>query len=254
MCFGFESSMNIHSLIQMIILLDECRKVEDLFRNWEAGVTIYGFGFYSLIQHSRLAEESHQIVLGEKWPVGWSQLYSAKRFSLVDPVLRYLSHAQRPFRWSESRLAMRRKAYSRRLERMIADAASYGLHDGYVFPIYGRQGLLAHMTVCGKPVELSPAETALFDAAARTAFWRLMRLKGEVEDLDGASPDDAHLTRREMEILRYLADGMTSGEISQILKISAHTVDWYMNGLQTKLNAKNRQQAVARAFRNGLLT
>jgi LuxR family transcriptional regulator len=57
-----------------------------------------------------------------------------------------------------------------------------------------------------------------------------------------------------MEILHYLAEGMTSMEISKHLKISNHTVDWYMNGLQDKLRAKNRQQAVALAFRYGLIT
>ena len=62
------------------------------------------------------------------------------------------------------------------------------------------------------------------------------------------------LTRREMEILHYLAEGLTSVEISKVLKISNHTVDWYMNGLQQKLKAKNRQQAVALAFRHGLVT
>jgi LuxR family transcriptional regulator len=65
---------------------------------------------------------------------------------------------------------------------------------------------------------------------------------------------DTRMTRREMEVLNYLADGLTSNEISKILKISNHTVDWYMNGIQDKLNAKNRQHVVALSFRLGLVT
>ena len=62
------------------------------------------------------------------------------------------------------------------------------------------------------------------------------------------------LTRREMEALSYLADGMTSNEIARILSISNHTVDWYMNGIQEKLNARNRHHAVALSFRLGLIS
>ena len=63
-----------------------------------------------------------------------------------------------------------------------------------------------------------------------------------------------HLTRREMEVLNFLADGMTSPEIARVLSISNHTVDWYMNGIQEKLKARNRQHAVALSFRLGLIS
>ena len=57
-----------------------------------------------------------------------------------------------------------------------------------------------------------------------------------------------------MEALNYLADGMTSHEIARVLKISNHTVDWYMNGIQEKLKAKNRHHVVALSFRLGLIS
>ena len=79
-------------------------------------------------------------------------------------------------------------------------------------------------------------------------------MRGEAEALDSPTLMETPLTRRELEILHYLADGMTSIEISKLLSISNHTVDWYMNGIQDKLKAKNRQQAVALAFRYGLIT
>jgi hypothetical protein len=38
-----------------------------------------------------------------------------------------------------------------------------------------------------------------------------------------------------METLEYLGYGMTSNEMGATLGLSAHTVDWYMNGIQDKL-------------------
>ena len=110
------------------------------------------------------------------------------------------------------------------------------------------------MTLGGKPVDLSPVEMTLFDAVAKKAFWRLLELRRETGTLDEATQVDTRMTRREMEVLNYLADGLTSNDISKILKISNHTVDWYMNGIQDKLRAKNRQHVVALAFRLGLIT
>jgi LuxR family transcriptional regulator, quorum-sensing system regulator SdiA len=75
---------------------------------------------------------------------------------------------------------------------------------------------------------------------------------GQTHPLDAL--DDIKLTHREMESLHYLADGMTSPEIAAVLEISNHTVDWYMNGIQQKLKAKNRHHAVALAFRLGLVS
>jgi len=56
-----------------------------------------------------------------------------------------------------------------------------------------------------------------------------------------------------MEVLSLLADGMTSNEIARELQISSHTVDWYINVIQEKFGAKNRQHVIAMAFRLGLV-
>jgi LuxR family transcriptional regulator len=47
---------------------------------------------------------------------------------------------------------------------------------------------------------------------------------------------------------------MTSPEMGKELSISSHTVDWYINGIQRKLHARNRQHAIALAFRYGLIS
>lgn len=78
-------------------------------------------------------------------------------------------------------------------------------------------------------------------------------MRNEAEALERGLEVDIQMTRREMEILNYLAEGLTSMEISKLLKISNHTVDWYMNGIQDKMKAKNRQNIVALAFRYGLI-
>ncbi|KQV73060.1 LuxR family transcriptional regulator [Rhizobium sp. Root1220] len=246
--------MNIHYLIQLLVVLEECRKPEAVVNELAHVIRSYGFEYYGLLRHSRPNAEHSNLPLAAHWPEKWPQNYLLKKYALIDPTVRYLAYAQRPFRWRDSLAAFRKDPHHRRMEQMMADAQGYGLKDGYVFQIQGRNGILGNMSISGSPVELSPVEISLLGAVAQKAFWRLLELGGEALAVENVSSIDARLTRREMEILQFLAEGMTSVEIGKLLKISNHTVDWYMNGLQDKLKAKNRQHAVAVAFRHGLIT
>lgn len=62
------------------------------------------------------------------------------------------------------------------------------------------------------------------------------------------------LTKREREVLELAAGGKTTGAIARELVVSPHTVVTHRRSLFTKLNATTMPQAVAAAFRAGLLT
>jgi DNA-binding NarL/FixJ family response regulator len=61
------------------------------------------------------------------------------------------------------------------------------------------------------------------------------------------------LTRREREVLRLLADGLSNEEIGKRLYISAETVRTHVRKAMAKLDADTRTQAVARALRDRLI-
>jgi DNA-binding CsgD family transcriptional regulator len=62
------------------------------------------------------------------------------------------------------------------------------------------------------------------------------------------------LTDREKECLLWAAEGKTSWETAQILHISERTVIFHLQNATRKLNAANRQNAIARAVVMGLIT
>jgi DNA-binding NarL/FixJ family response regulator len=64
---------------------------------------------------------------------------------------------------------------------------------------------------------------------------------------------DALLSPREIEILQLMAQGMTNTEIADSLFVSAATVKDYVRNVMTKLEARNRVDAVTRAVRRGLI-
>ncbi len=61
------------------------------------------------------------------------------------------------------------------------------------------------------------------------------------------------LTRRERDVLRLLADGLSNEEIGARLFISAETVRTHIRKAMDKLGADTRTQAVARALRDQLI-
>jgi DNA-binding NarL/FixJ family response regulator len=61
------------------------------------------------------------------------------------------------------------------------------------------------------------------------------------------------LTTREHEILQLLAQGLSQKEMAQQLYLSPKTVNTYVDRLYEKLDVHSKTQAVALAFRRGLL-
>lgn len=61
------------------------------------------------------------------------------------------------------------------------------------------------------------------------------------------------LTAREMDVLKLLADGLTNKEIARRLSVSPHTVKAQIHSLQSKLDARDRRDAVLKARLNGLI-
>src|SRR5688572_12380061 len=63
----------------------------------------------------------------------------------------------------------------------------------------------------------------------------------------------AKLTKRELEVLRLLADGLRQDEIAERLFISRKTVGTHVANILRKLGVHSQIQAVALAFREELL-
>src|SRR4051794_8614825 len=55
---------------------------------------------------------------------------------------------------------------------------------------------------------------------------------------------DKHLTAREIEIIRFIADGLTNHEIADKLFLSTVTVDTHRKNMLAKLNLKNTASLV----------
>ena len=101
-----------------------------------------------------------------------------------------------------------------------------------------------------EPHELAGAVTVLLSDAihlrARTAR------NGAAPD-PTPSPEAALLTPRELEILRFAAEGRSNAEIARTVWVTEQTVKFHLSNIYRKLNVPNRASASRWAHRHGLL-
>jgi DNA-binding NarL/FixJ family response regulator len=67
-------------------------------------------------------------------------------------------------------------------------------------------------------------------------------------------PDlEPRLTRREIEIVRCIAEGRTVGQIAEVLTVSGHTVTNHLGSVYRKFGIRNRVEVLKLAVSNGIL-
>jgi len=88
-------------------------------------------------------------------------------------------------------------------------------------------------------------------AAAVTAAGGSLELLGSRA---AARHSHAGLSRRELEVMRLVAQGLTNREIAEQLVLSTRTIDMHVRSILVKLRCRTRTEAAGRAAQLGLLT
>ena len=69
-------------------------------------------------------------------------------------------------------------------------------------------------------------------------------------DMDGIIEP---LSKRELEVIKLIAEGLSNKEVAQKMHITVRTVKYYTTGIYTKLGVRGRAQAAVKAQDLGLL-
>ncbi len=72
-------------------------------------------------------------------------------------------------------------------------------------------------------------------------------------DGEARKNDRARLSKREMEVLLHVKNGLRNPEIAENLSLSTKTVENHVRSILQKLDAKNRTEAVVIALRLGII-
>ena len=133
------------------------------------------------------------------------------------------------------------------------ESQSAGLCFGWAQSSLDAVGVGGMLSLARSYDAVSPKELALQEVKMRwlvnISHLALSRLF--VSELVKESQPD--LTLREVEVLKWTADGKSSNEIADLLSISENTVNFHIKNSVAKLRTANRTAAVVRAAMLGLL-
>lgn len=123
----------------------------------------------------------------------------------------------------------------------------FGIVRGAYFPVHDVAGARGAVSFAGSSAMFSHQQMMELMYISIHVFQRL----SEIRNLE-IRPADL-LSDREIDCLNWTSAGKTSAEIADILGLSEHTVNHYLNRAARKLDSVNRTQAVAKALRLGLI-
>ena len=183
-----------------------------------------------------------------EFPEGHFETYLAEEWDKVDPILAYTAMATRPFCWDD---VASRMQFSRDQTALLDECKRVGVHSIIVAPFPNPNGGCDIVGVSRRhPDQPDRARIAILQAICAQTWCRYA-------DLAGGAVGNGHremaLTDRELEILKWVKDGKSNSEISEIMGLSVKTIEYHVGNILKKLGAANRTTAVVIAIKHRLL-
>jgi DNA-binding CsgD family transcriptional regulator len=183
----------------------------------------------------------------EGFPDAILERYKRENLFLIDPIPAYAQKSSFPFRWADiGRLTVLKPDQI----QLMRDFRDSGLVNVYAFQVFGpgsRNGVFG--------LGLNNPSEVLKPATTREIHWfcQLVHLQF-CETIDRQAPEIAGLSRREREVLEWVARGKSNADIATIMGVSSHTVDAYLRRVFLKLGTTDRVTAAIRGAGSGLIT
>lgn len=185
-------------------------------------------------------------------PTAWAARYSAKNYFTIDPIFQ----EDAPYFRSDTNGVVRNLQEDANacpaVAELLQDAGKHGLGNVLIgVSARNAKGVAGCTLFCFQSDE---ADIEQFVAKLRP---RLLSLSGIIHNTLCGCKDTGSaatlLTPREVDCLRWAANGKTDGEIAEILSIARWTVVTYLQNAKIKLNCSNRTSAVATALSLGII-
>jgi LuxR family quorum-sensing transcriptional regulator LasR len=179
----------------------------------------------------------------------WRERYDADRLAYVDPTVSHCVTSSLPIVWHPETFC------SPSQRALYEEACGYGIRSGVTLPIHGPGGEFGVISFASDALPNRQFEQ---DAVVALPLLALIRDYAFESALHLATPAPTaevapRLTRRELEVLKWVMAGKSSWEISRITSCSEATVNFHMANVRQKFNVNTRQQAVVKAIALGLI-
>lgn len=228
--------------------LEGAKTCDDLRVEMKKFATLMEFDHfvYALTINAPSLKQQHYLLNG--FPPEWCERYIKGGYFEVDPVVRHAQTTSLPAIWTEEMF------HDGQHEQFWEEARAFGLNCGLSFAVRDQPGVMGIFSIArDKPLDLAALDMAALIGRAQMFASMLHHAVARIELPKLLPEQNAILTSRERECLRWSADGKTAWEIGHILNIAERTVVFHVNNVIKKLGAANKTQAIVRAIALKLL-
>ena len=210
----------------------------------EEAVKSLGFDYVFYNLKTALPLSNPKNIIHTTYPSKWADQYIENNYALTDPCVQRALSSLQPFVWDQKLLSENPKLWS--------ESSAFGINYGCTQSSCDINGVRGVLSLSRKELPLSEEE---FQAKAMKINWLTHTAHIEFSKFASQlqSNSSAKLSKREVTVLRWTADGKTSNEIAQILGISERTVNFHIANAISRLNVTNKTAATIRATLLGLL-
>ena len=215
------------------------------------------FGFDSFmygVAISPLPDNDSCIYAFTTLPVEWVIRYDQKAYIEIDPRIADAWDRTMPVIWDQATMRGRGPA----VDAFLDDAMAHGVASGVCMPLPDALGTRRIVVFNSATPELSSARRQqiardLGDMLVFANYFHEIFMRAVVAKQIPPKAVGMRLSAREIECLRLAASGFTTEIIAKKLGIAARTTQFHFDSIRSKLGATNRQEAIARALREGLI-
>lgn len=184
----------------------------------------------------------------ENFPPEWVKKYRQLDHENLDPIRIAARNAAKPFYWRDvAKIIKLTKAQ----KEFLRDLSDIGITDGIAVPIFGPMGAIAYFSFAcvGGALNFTQEEINELHLVCQQTHNRYT----EITKKTSRHENDLKLSKRETEVLRLVAMGMSNNQIAGELSITENTVDTLLRRAFRKLGVNNRISAVVKAIGAGLI-
>lgn len=205
-----------------------------------------GFDHFSVYLRLPLPVTRPTVVILDNYPQAWRDHYWKRGYDAVDPILVHGHQSIVPVIWYDH-------AYEHPSKNFWQDASDHGLQSGFSHPAHGPGGIRSVLSLgcTHQRIDSNELRTQSFQLS-----WLAHATNQSMSNLLKARlvpHGNNRLTPRELEVLRWTADGKTASEVGSIMAISERTVNFHVGNSLIKLDSTNKTAAVIKAAMLGLL-
>lgn len=236
-----------------IVETNKAQSEDEIFALFQVQLENLGFDrvLYTLAtDHTSIDQKAGHGIM-RNYPADWMEHYTSQNYESIDPVIKHAFISNHPFVWDNMHSLM---PFTQEQKRLLNESKEAKLYSGIGLGIHSPNNEIVAMGFASSctGLELQLNTISMVKALANQFHFAYTEFKRKTTKIKEPAVN-INLTRKEIEILHWIAAGKSKSVIAQILNISENTVDYHSRQIFRKLNVNDKVLAVVKAIMYGLV-